>query len=121
MTGYDWSRFYRALSDKGPRLLEGLDPILVELIRDIARGTDSFWSESLYETFVMSAVEGDLRQGVLDALEVWLRTVKYYLLYESGPASLSEELVESMSLRLDDPLVDELVEAAAGSSPQAQT
>lgn len=105
----NWGRFYRALGTKGPRLIHGLDPAIVEWIQTIAESSDAFWSESLYELLSMGAQAGDLRRGVIDAVEEWCANVRNHLRSEED---LSESLIETLHLELDDAVIDELVQAA---------
>ena len=106
---YDWSVFYEALCRHGPSLLVGIDEDLRDVIGDIASSTDMFWSEGLQELLAEGAANGDLRAGVLTALELWRENVLQTL-----EADFAVELDwQAVNIDTASPLVDELVEVAA--------
>ncbi len=109
---YNWARFYRTLCQRGPSLLLGMDEDLNEIIQISASTTDMFWSEGLEALLAAGAADGDLRAGVLSALELWRENVLDRLDTDFG-LELDWELVY-----IDDasPLIDELVMAASPSS-----
>jgi len=106
---YTWPRFYRMLCRHGPNLLVGIDEGIREIIEMQASSTDMFWSEGLEECLAEGAARGSLQGGVLSALELWRENVLDALDTNFG-LELDWELVS-----IDDanPLIDELVEAAA--------
>lgn len=70
----DWAGFYRALCERGPQLLEGIDDETRGIIA-LTATTDAFWSEGLQETLVEAAARNGLRAGVLAAVELWREAV----------------------------------------------
>ena len=105
---YNWTRFYKALCQKGPTLLLGVNKNLREIIKMSAANTDMFWSEGLEELLRMGAVDGDVRAGVLSALGLWRENV-LDVLDSSYGIDLDWDAVF-----IDDTssIIDELVEAA---------
>jgi hypothetical protein len=108
--GYDWAGFYRALCDRGPRLLEGIDDETREIVVLVAE-TDSFWSEDMESVLAEGAGRGEMQSGVLAALEVWRENVL---------TALSEEYAIDLdwavvTIDAGSPLIDELVRAAASA------
>ncbi len=105
---YDWSGFYRVLNVHGPALLTGLGPSERELVAEIAGTEDTFWSDGLQDLLAAGAAAGDLRSGVLAAVELWRENVL---------AELTEDIgleIEWASVTVDEgsPLIDALVAAA---------
>ena len=107
---YDWAGFYGALCSHGPQLLLGADDEdgSREVIVALAATTDEFWSDGLQDVLAHSAAEGDLRTGVLATLELWRENV-LTTLSESYGIELEWGAV---TIDVDSPLVDQLVEAA---------
>ena len=106
---YNWSRFYQSLCHLGPELLTGIGSATRELIISVGSSTDAFWSDGLQDLLAGGAAEGDLRGGVLSALDLWRENVL-------------QVLADDFALELDwktvtidrtHPIVDKLVEAAA--------
>ena len=106
---YNWSSFYRALCRYGPNLLVGIDEGVREIIEMSSTSTDMFWSEGLEECLGDEAAEGNLRGGVLSALEVWRENVIDRLDANFG-IELDWELV---GMDNNPALIDALVEAAS--------
>ena len=106
---YNWSNFYRALCQYGPKLLVGVDQGVLEVIEMSASTTDMFWSEGLEECLGDEAAEGNLRGGVLSALEIWRENVIDRLDANFG-IELDWDLVE---IDNNPALIDALVEAAS--------
>jgi hypothetical protein len=105
---YNWTRFYRALCQHGPDLLIGVDEDILEVIRMSSQSTDMFWSDGLEELLRMGAVDGDMRAGVLSALDVWRENV-----LDALESSYGIELDwEVVSIDIESPLIDDLVGAA---------
>jgi hypothetical protein len=106
---YNWPRFYRALCQRGPTLLLGVDEDTREIIQMSASSTDLFWSEGLEELLAAGAAGGSLRDGVLSALGLWRENVLDALDTNFG-IELDWDLVS-----IDDAssLIDQLVEAAS--------
>ncbi len=105
---YDWSSFYTALCQHGPTLLLGIDDETREMILDLASTTDMFWSDGLQELLAEGAANGNLRAGVLAALDLWRE-------------NLLQVLADDFALELDwqtvridknSPLINKIVEAA---------
>ncbi len=116
MTGtYDWSGFYRALCEHGPQLLLGIDEDdgVREVIAVTAAGTDDFWSDGLSDPLAEGAAAGDLRAGVLGALELWRENVLSALSDNFG-IELDRGAV---TIDADSPLIDVLVQAASRVDP----
>ena len=110
MTGtFNWSNFYNALCQQGPNLLLGIDGETRELILELASTTDMFWSDGLQDCLARGAGGGDLRGGVLSALELWRENVLQAL---DGSFGIELEW-KVVKIDSDNPLVDELVAAAA--------
>ena len=106
---YDWSNFYNALCQQGPNLLLGIDGETRELILELASTTDMFWSDGLQDYLARGSGEGDLRGGILSALELWRENVLQAL-----DASFGIELDwQAVNIDTANPLIDELVTAAA--------
>jgi len=105
---YNWTRFYRALCRHGPDLLLGVDENLIEFIKMSAADTDMFWSEGLEEYLRIGAADGDMRAGVLSALDLWRENV-----LDALSSSFGIELDwEMVSIDEGSPLIDQLVQAA---------
>ena len=105
---YDWSSFYTALCQYGPTLLLGIDDETREMILDLASTTDMFWSDGLQELLAEGAANGDLRAGVLAALDLWRENV-----LETLDADFSFELNwHRVTIDAASPLINKLVEAA---------
>jgi hypothetical protein len=67
-----------------------------------------FWSDGLEELLRMGAVDGDMREGVLSALDLWRENV-----LDAIESSYGIELNwKAISIDIESSLVDELVEAA---------
>lgn len=105
----NWTSFYDALSRYGPELLTGIGGATRELIVSLGSSTDAFWSDGMQDLLAGGAAEGDLRGGVLSALDLWRENVL-------------QVLADDFALELDwktvtidrtHPIVDKLVEAAA--------
>jgi hypothetical protein len=107
---YDWTGFYTALCAHGPSLLAGLDDVERELVAELARTTDTFWSDGLQEALAVGAAEGDLRGGVVAALELWRENVLTELIETFG----FEIIWSDVTVDVDGHLVDDLVAAASG-------
>jgi hypothetical protein len=106
---YDWSSFYEALRKHGPNLLIGIDDEMREMIEVAGSSTDMFWSDGLQERLAEGAANDNLRTGVLSAIELWREYV-----IETLDADFAIELDRnSVSIDVSNPLVDELVVAAA--------
>ena len=108
---YDWPAFYRLLCQKGSSLLTGVGEVMRDEIAEQAQATDDFWSEENETRLEMSAVEGDYRQGVIDALHKWRDNIAEYM--ESFP--FADIDCSDMGLELETPeaeaVIEELVEA----------
>lgn len=105
---YNWSRFYKALCQHGPKLLLGMDEGLCEIIEMNAASTDMFWSEGLEDCLAEGASGGSLRNGVLSALGLWRENV-----LDALETNFGVELDwESVWMDDDSLLIDELVAAA---------
>jgi hypothetical protein len=105
---YNWPRFYKALSQKGPTLLLGVDEDLRGIIQMSAEDTDMFWSEGLEENLRIGAADADMRSGVLSALELWRENV-----LDALESSFGIELDwETVVIDDESRLIDELVDAA---------
>jgi hypothetical protein len=105
---YNWSSFYDALCRHGPDLLTGIDDDLREIIADVAATTDMFWSDGLQEQLAEGAANGNLRAGVMAAINLWRENV-----LETLDADFSFELNwHRVTIDAASPLVDKLVEAA---------
>ena len=105
---YNWPSFYNALSQLGPTLLLGVNKNLRDVIKMAAADTDMFWSEGLEEFLRIGAVDGDMRSGVLSALELWRENV-----LDALESSFGIELDwEMVAIDYGSPLIDALVEAA---------
>jgi|GEM_PF-1171992 len=105
---YNWTRFYNALCRQGPNLLLGVDEDLLEIIKISASTTDMFWSEGLEECLAIGAADGNMRAGVIFALDLWRENVLDALSSSYG-IELDWEMV---SINDTSPIIDELVEAA---------
>lgn len=105
---YDWSSFYTALCQHGPTLLLGIDDETREMILNLASTTDIFWSDGLQELLAEGTANGNLRAGVMAAINLWRENVLQVLADD-----FALEL-DWQTVRIDktSPLVDELVEAA---------
>jgi hypothetical protein len=67
-----------------------------------------FWSDGLEELLRMGAVDGDMRKGVLSALDLWRENV-----LDAIESSYGIELNwKAVSIDIESHLIDELVEAA---------
>ena len=107
-TPYNWTAFYRALCRHGPDLLRGVDDYLIEFIKMSAADTDMFWSEGLEEWLRIGAADGDMRAGVLSALDLWRENV-----LDALSSSFGIELDwEMVSIDEGSPLIDTLVQAS---------
>ena len=106
---YDWSGFYNAVCQHGVDLLVGIDEGLRGVIKELSTTTDMFWSEGLEASLAEGAAAGDLREGVLLALDDWRFNVINQLDASFG-ISLDWEQV---SLDADSPIIDRLVDAAS--------
>ena len=107
---YDWTGFYRALCEHGPELLVGMDEHdgVREVIVMVAADTDDFWSDGLQPLLAEGAADGDVRTGVLAALELWRENVLATL-----SANFGIELGwDTVTIDADSPLIGDLVEAA---------
>lgn len=105
---FNWTRFYQALCRHGPDLLLGVDENLIEFIKMSAADTDMFWSEGLEEWLRIGAADGDMRAGVLSALDLWRENV-----LDALDSSFGIELDwEVVAIDIESPLIEELVEAA---------
>ncbi len=104
---HDWAGFYRALCERAPRLLEGIDDETREIVALVAE-TDSFWSDGMEPALAEGVGRGDLRSGVLAALDLWRENVL---------TALSDEYAtdldwSAVTIDAGSPLIDELVRAA---------
>lgn len=105
---FNWTGFYQALCRQGPKLLLGVNKGLREIIQMSAADTDMFWSEGLEECLAIGAADGDMRAGVLSALDLWRENV-----LDALESSYGMELDwEVVAIDFESPLIDELVEAA---------
>jgi hypothetical protein len=105
---FNWTRFYQALCRHGPDLLLGVDENLIEFIKMSAADTDMFWSEGLEEWLRIGAADGDMRAGVLSALDLWRENV-----LDALDSSFGIELDwEVVAIDIESPFIEELVEAA---------
>ena len=107
---YDWTGFYRALCEHGPDLLVGMDEDdgVREVIAMVAADTDDFWSDGLQPLLAEGAADGDLRSGVLAAVELWRENVLAAL-----SANFGIELGwDTVTIDADSPLIGDLVKAA---------
>lgn len=106
----DWTGFYLALCERGPHLLRGIDGDdgIREVIVLLASDTDTFWSDGLQPLLVEGGAGGNLRTGVLAALELWRENVLVAL---SDNFSIELDWDE-VTIDASSPLVDELIEAA---------
>ena len=75
MKTYTWSSFYEALCHHGPNLLIGLDEEMRELVEIESSSSDMFWSDGLEEMLAEGVANGDIRAGVISALELWRENV----------------------------------------------
>jgi len=107
---YNWTSFYLALCKLGPRLLLGIgeEDGVREVIAMTATETDSFWSDGLQDLLVDHAAGGDLRAGVVAALELWRENVL---------ATLSDDFGidldwAAVTIDADSSLIDDLVDSA---------
>ena len=106
---YNWSAFYNALCQHGPDLLVGVDEGLREVIKELSTTTDMFWSEGMEASLAEGAAAGDLREGVLLALDQWRFNV-----IDQLDASFGISLDwEQVSIDADSPIIDVLVDAAS--------
>ena len=107
---YNWPRFYKLLGKKGPDLLTGVEKNVIDtFIRDEARETDEFLSYDMEEALSEGAAAGDLREGVINALEAWKESIiSNYFDFGTG---LGDD-IQNIEIDLDSPIIDELVEAA---------
>ena len=107
---YDWAGFYQALCEHGPELLVGIDRYEGgrALVAAIAAGTDAFWSEGLQALLAEGAGNGDLRGGVLAAVELWRETVLGVL---TGDFSIEIDWAE-VTVDVESSLITTLVAAA---------
>jgi hypothetical protein len=106
---YNWTLFYRALCRQGPDLLLGVNESLLEIIKMSASTTDMFWSEGLEACLAEGAAVGNLRTGVLSALEIWRENVLDALDTNFGiELDWEQACIDDTS-----PLIDELVKAAS--------
>jgi hypothetical protein len=105
---YNWTSFYQALCRHGPDLLLGVDEDLIEVIKMSAADTDMFWSDGLEECLAIGAADGDMRVGVLSALDLWRENVLDALSSSFG-IDLDWEMV---SIDEGSPLINQLVQAA---------
>lgn len=108
---YDWSGFYGALCKHGPHLLLGLaeDGGVREVIAMTAATEDRYWSDGLQDLLASHATDGDLRAGVVAALELWRENVLMALSDDFGIfLDWGEVTVDTSS-----PLINVLVEAAS--------
>jgi hypothetical protein len=103
----DWTAFYQTLCARGHEALAGIDDADRELIFTIASTTDTFWSDGLQAALEAGAADGDVRRGVLAALDTYRDNVRSALSADFG-ISLGRVSVDEAS-----PVVDALVEAAA--------
>jgi hypothetical protein len=106
---YDWSSFYNTLCQHGSSLLLGIDDETRDIIGMAASSTDMFWSDGLQDRLAQGAADGDLRAGILSTLDLWRENVLQALDADFG-IELERQVVKIDS---DNPLVDELVAAAA--------
>jgi len=104
---YEWSGFYGALCARGPRLLEGIDDEIRDIIALTAE-TDSFWSDGLQSALADGASRGELRSGVLAAVELWRENV-LAVLSDDYAIDLDRG---SVTVDAGNPVIDELVAAA---------
>lgn len=108
---YNWSSFYETLGQHGSKLLLGIDDNLRELIEELGANTDIFWSDGLQEFLAEGATYGDLRAGVLLAIELWRQNALTKLDSDFG-IMLDWGTV---TINLTSPIIDLLVEAATPS------
>jgi len=104
---HDWAGFYGALCAQAHRQLEGIDDETREIIGLMAE-TDSFWSDGMQPALADGAGRGEMRQGVLAALDIWSENVQ---------STLSEDFAIDLdrgAVTIDpgSPLIDELIRAA---------
>jgi hypothetical protein len=107
---YDWASFYSMLCERGARLFTGIDEETREIIV-LTATTDAFWSDGLQSVLGLRASEGQIREGVIDTIQVWRDNV-ITVLYDYGIDMDWSEVV----IDLDHPVIDELVEAAQPES-----
>lgn len=107
---YNWPRFYTLLGEKGPDLLIGVEKNVIDtFIRDHSRETDEFCSYDVELALSEGASEGDLRGGVINALEAWKETIiSNYFDFGTGLG----EGIKNIGIDLESKIIDELVEAA---------
>lgn len=105
---YDWSSFYNKLCNRGPNLLLGIDDDVREMIEEFASSTDMFWSDGMQELLAEKFTIGDLRAGVLSALELWRENVLQTIDTDFG----IELDWQTVSIDTASPQIEELVEAA---------
>jgi len=87
----------------------GIDDETRSMIMDLASTTDMFWSDGLQEHLAEGAADGNLRAGVLSALELWRENVLQAL-----DADFGIELDwQAVTFDTSNPLVDDMVAAAA--------
>jgi len=106
---YDWSSFYEALCNLGPKLLLGIDEDDREVIALTASSTDMFWSDGLQDLLALEASRGDMRAGVLSALNLWRENVLQTIDTDYG----IELNWKTVSIDTASELIDELIEAAS--------
>lgn len=105
---YDWANFYDALCKLGPHLLTGIDEDTRELIEELARTTDTFWSDGLQDLLGEGVNNDDVRAGVLSVLDLWRENV-LQVINSDFYLELSWKTVK---IDKTSPLIDKLVEAA---------
>jgi hypothetical protein len=108
---HDWTSFYQVLCDQGPRLLTGIGPGLRAYVAEEARSSDAFWSPELESLLATGASDGDLRQGVILAVQQWKCNVVQHL------EEMAFEIdTDSIALEMDPQVIRELVRAARPGS-----
>jgi hypothetical protein len=109
MKTYNWSSFYEGLCHHGPNLLIGLDEEAHELIEIESSSSDMFWSDGLEEMLAEGVANGDIRAGVISALELWRENV-----LEALETNFGFELDwQTVSVDTNSQLINELVMLAS--------
>ena len=107
---YNWPRFYKVLGEKGPDVLIGVDKKVIDsFIRDKAKNTDEFYTYDIEIYLSEGASAGDLREGVINALEAWKESIiSNYFDFGTGLG----DGIENIEIDFESKIIDELVEAA---------
>jgi hypothetical protein len=128
----NWGAFYVQLGITGPKFLTRVPAGLEDYIEMEARGTDSFYSDSIEGTLT-SLWDEDPKMAVWAAVQEWGNNVREYLDEITGPWSLipwdelkigedeQQKLRDSsaqIGLKRRNDLIDELVAAAREPSDE---